>query len=86
MANLDANWDTAGELVGQRRARIWRLYMAASALSFEMGRTSIHQVLAVRPGGLHRATAVNATTPFFGFYAAREFLVSTRWDGSTSSW
>jgi cyclopropane-fatty-acyl-phospholipid synthase len=34
-------------LAGEARARIWKLYMAASALNFEAGRTSIHQVLGV---------------------------------------
>jgi len=48
VANLEANWDEAQALVGPRRARIWRLYMAACALNFEAGRTSIHQVLGVR--------------------------------------
>ncbi len=49
VANLEANWDAAAEAVGLGRARVWRLYMAACALNFEAGRTSIHQVLAVRP-------------------------------------
>jgi cyclopropane-fatty-acyl-phospholipid synthase len=48
VTNLEANWDRAVELVGPS-ARIWRLYMAGSALNFEAGRTSIHQVLAVKP-------------------------------------
>jgi cyclopropane-fatty-acyl-phospholipid synthase len=47
--NLEANWDEALAEVGQGRARVWRLYMAASALNFEAGRTQVHQVLAVRP-------------------------------------
>jgi cyclopropane-fatty-acyl-phospholipid synthase len=47
--NLEAGWDEAVRLVGPGRARVWRLYMAASAMNFEQGRTSIHQVLAVRP-------------------------------------
>jgi cyclopropane-fatty-acyl-phospholipid synthase len=34
--------------VAETRARIWRLYMPASALNFEGGRTQIHQVLAVK--------------------------------------
>ena len=34
--------------VGAGRARVWRLYMAASAVNFEAGNTQIHQVLAVR--------------------------------------
>lgn len=49
VANLEARWDQAVALVGSGRARVWRLYMAGSALGFEAGRTSIHQVLAVRP-------------------------------------
>ncbi len=47
--NLESNWSQAVELSGPGRARVWRLYMAASALNFEAGRTYIHQVLAVRP-------------------------------------
>ncbi len=37
VANLEANWDDAVELVGLGRAKVWRLYMAASALNFEKG-------------------------------------------------
>ena len=37
--------------VGLGRAKVWRLYMAASALNFEKGGNQIHQVLAVRPDG-----------------------------------
>ena len=48
VANLEAHWDEAVRLVGSGRARVWRLYMAASACNFEAGRTQIHQVLAVR--------------------------------------
>jgi cyclopropane-fatty-acyl-phospholipid synthase len=47
--NLEANWDEAIAEVGTPRARIWRLYMAGSALGFEAGRLQVHQVLAVRP-------------------------------------
>jgi cyclopropane-fatty-acyl-phospholipid synthase len=49
VANLEAHWDEAVELAGQPRARIWRLYMAGSAVNFEANRTQIHQVLAVKP-------------------------------------
>jgi cyclopropane-fatty-acyl-phospholipid synthase len=48
VANLEASWDEALAEVGPGRARVWRLYMAASALNFEAGRTQVHQVLAVR--------------------------------------
>ena len=51
VANLEANWDEAVKLVGEARARIWRLYMAGSAVNFEADRTQIHQVLGVKPDG-----------------------------------
>jgi cyclopropane-fatty-acyl-phospholipid synthase len=47
--NLETSWDQAVAEVGQGRARVWRLYMAASAVNFEDARTQVHQVLAVRP-------------------------------------
>ncbi len=47
--NLEADWDRAVELVGEGRARVWRLYMAASALGFEDGGLGLHQVLGVVP-------------------------------------
>lgn len=49
VANLEANWDRAVALVGEQRARIWRLYMAGSAIGFEDGGISVHQVLGVVP-------------------------------------
>ncbi len=49
VANLEANWDDAVREVGEGRARVWRLYMAASAINFTMGGVQIHQVLAVKP-------------------------------------
>jgi len=51
VANLEANWEEAVAEVGAARARIWRLYMAGSALGFEANRLQVHQVLAVRPDG-----------------------------------
>jgi cyclopropane-fatty-acyl-phospholipid synthase len=50
VANLQRHWDTAEAEVGVRRARVWQLYMAASANGFEDGGISIHQVLGVVPG------------------------------------
>jgi cyclopropane-fatty-acyl-phospholipid synthase len=46
--NLDRRWDRAVELAGSGRARVWRLYMTGSALSFDAGRIGVAQVLAVR--------------------------------------
>lgn len=50
VANLEADWHTAVDLVGEGRARVWRLYMAASAVTFTTNGVQVHQVLATRPG------------------------------------
>jgi cyclopropane-fatty-acyl-phospholipid synthase len=47
--NLENNWDAAVREVGVRRARVWLLYMAASANGFDDGGLAIHQVLGVLP-------------------------------------
>jgi cyclopropane-fatty-acyl-phospholipid synthase len=49
VANLETNWDEAVRLVGARRARVWRLYMAGSAVGFADGGINVHQVLGVVP-------------------------------------
>src|SRR3954469_18472454 len=49
--NLEAHWDEAVALTSEGRARVWRLYMSASALGFEAGKLGINQVLLQRPGG-----------------------------------
>ncbi len=49
VANLESHWDDAVHEVGAGRARVWRLYMAASAVGFERHSLEVHQVLAVRP-------------------------------------
>ena len=48
VANLEREWDRAVALASPGRARIWRLYMAGSALGFECNRLGVNQVLAVR--------------------------------------
>ncbi|WP_329150488.1 cyclopropane-fatty-acyl-phospholipid synthase family protein [Streptomyces sp. NBC_01456] len=48
VANLEEHWDRAARLTSPGRARVWRLYMAACALSFERNRLGVNQVLAVR--------------------------------------
>jgi cyclopropane-fatty-acyl-phospholipid synthase len=47
--NLTKRFDEAVEEVGIERARVWRLYMAGSAVGFERHHLEIHQVLNVRP-------------------------------------
>lgn len=49
--NLETHWEEAVTASSLGRARIWRLYMAASALGFEAGITGINQVLVQRAGG-----------------------------------
>lgn len=48
---LEAHQNDAVALVGERKYRIWRLYMAACALEFEAGGTGLHQILAGKPDG-----------------------------------
>ncbi|MFF8939012.1 class I SAM-dependent methyltransferase [Streptomyces paradoxus] len=48
VSRLEADWQRAVQLAGPGRARVWRLYMAASALAFEHNRIGVNQVLAVR--------------------------------------
>ncbi|MFI6491761.1 class I SAM-dependent methyltransferase [Streptomyces sp. NPDC050564] len=48
VANLEAQWARAVKLTSPPRARVWRLYMAASAVAFERNRIGVNQVLAVR--------------------------------------
>jgi cyclopropane-fatty-acyl-phospholipid synthase len=54
--NLEAGWEEAVAEAGLARARVWRLYMAASAIGFDDGGLSVHQVLGVKPeaGGKSR--------------------------------
>jgi cyclopropane-fatty-acyl-phospholipid synthase len=48
VANIEAEWSTAVHLTSPGRARVWRLYMAASALAFEQSRIGVNQILAVK--------------------------------------
>ncbi|MGZ4540810.1 MAG: class I SAM-dependent methyltransferase [Blastococcus sp.] len=47
VARLDRQWDDAVALTSPGRARVWRLYMVASALAFQFGEISVNQTLAV---------------------------------------
>jgi cyclopropane-fatty-acyl-phospholipid synthase len=46
--NLDRHWAEAVREVGEQRARVWRLYMAACVVGFERNNIQLHQVLGVR--------------------------------------
>jgi cyclopropane-fatty-acyl-phospholipid synthase len=49
--NLEEHWDDAVAATSEGRARVWRLYMTASALSFDLGKLGVNQVLLHRSGG-----------------------------------
>ena len=49
VANLERNQDQAIESAGDLVYRIWRLYMAGSAVAFERGAISVHQLLLSDP-------------------------------------
>ncbi len=46
---LDARKERARAMVGEKKYRIWRIYMAGYALAFQRGWVSVNQVLAGRP-------------------------------------
>ncbi|MFE7133156.1 class I SAM-dependent methyltransferase [Streptomyces sp. NPDC057638] len=48
VANLEDGWLTAVRHSSPGRARVWRLYMAASALAFECNRIGVNQIMAVK--------------------------------------
>ncbi|WP_305788497.1 class I SAM-dependent methyltransferase [Symbioplanes lichenis] len=48
VANLEDDWSTAVRLTTPGRARVWRLYMAASAIAFEQARIGVNQILCVK--------------------------------------
>ncbi|MFE5958111.1 class I SAM-dependent methyltransferase [Streptomyces rubiginosohelvolus] len=58
VTNLENRWPEATRLTTPGRARVWRLYMAASALAFEQNNIGVNQILAVRT-----TTAGNAKMP-----------------------
>ena len=48
VGNLEANWDEAVRLTSLPRAKIWRLYMAGSALAFEANEVTVAQIIATK--------------------------------------
>jgi cyclopropane-fatty-acyl-phospholipid synthase len=45
LSRLEARWEEAVAIAGERRARVYRLYLAASAAAFRTGRVSVFQLL-----------------------------------------
>ncbi|MGH7291104.1 MAG: class I SAM-dependent methyltransferase, partial [Myxococcota bacterium] len=48
VANLEANWQEAVSGSSAGRARVWRLFMAGSALGFTANRLGLNQILAIK--------------------------------------
>ncbi len=49
VSRLEANSERARQIVGERRFRTWRIYMAGSAHAFDRGWISIFQILGAKP-------------------------------------
>lgn len=49
VANLEKNRETAIEIAGEETYRIWRLYMAGSAVAFDRAAISVYQLLLTDP-------------------------------------
>jgi cyclopropane-fatty-acyl-phospholipid synthase len=49
LGNLEGNLPEVSALLSPEQVRVWRLYLAGSALAFEAGRIGVDQILAVRP-------------------------------------
>lgn len=49
VSRLEANSSRAIELVGEKRYRVWRIYMAGSAHAFDRGWISVYQILGAKP-------------------------------------
>jgi len=52
---LEQHFEEAVQLVGEERARAWRLYLASSSVAFRLAEISVFQLLLVRPGPDGRA-------------------------------
>lgn len=48
-AGLERNRSAVTALIGPELTRVWRLYLAGTALAFEAGRMGVDQILLARP-------------------------------------
>jgi cyclopropane-fatty-acyl-phospholipid synthase len=58
LGRLESRFGEAERLVGRRRARAYRLYLATSAVAFRLGRISVFQLLLVKRAADGRAVGV----------------------------
>jgi cyclopropane-fatty-acyl-phospholipid synthase len=64
---LEAQLDAARALLPEPALRAWRLYLAGSAVAFERGWLSLHQVLAARPSGRVEDTRLRGAQSVYPF-------------------
>ena len=64
---LEAKLDQAARVTRETVLRAYRLYLAGSAMSFEQGWMSLHQMLASRPSGDLRAGPMRGAQSAFPF-------------------
>jgi cyclopropane-fatty-acyl-phospholipid synthase len=69
---LEAQLEAARALTSEKVVRAYRLYLAGSAMSFERGWLSLHQMLAARPSGQLAAGALRGAQSGFPFN--REYM------------
>jgi cyclopropane-fatty-acyl-phospholipid synthase len=60
LSRLESNWDEALRIAGPERMRVWAVYLRAARRGFEIGFTSVYQVLAER--AQPAATSLNDVT------------------------
>jgi cyclopropane-fatty-acyl-phospholipid synthase len=65
---LEQRFAEAVRLVGEERARAWRLYLATSSVAFRLGEISVFQLLLARPGQDGQSTVPRTRARW---YAAR---------------
>ena len=58
LSRLEGRFDEAVAVAGERRARLYRLYLAASAVGFRIARTSVFQLLLVKRSASGRVQGV----------------------------
>jgi cyclopropane-fatty-acyl-phospholipid synthase len=58
LARLEARFDEAIAVAGERRARLYRLYLAGSAVGVRVGRTSVYQLLVAKRAARGRTPAL----------------------------
>ena len=79
LTRLEARFEEAEKLVGRRRARAYRLYLASSAAAFRVGRISVFQLLLSKPSP--EGCAVGVPRCRVDWYERRPSVARAGWSG-----